>query len=147
MPKLVIIAGKNDVIDWALDTYKKLLPRFSYFRFDKKIDSYSSLDDVINFRDRLENDISKVVRTSIKRDMHVIVCLNPIIYTDMGYVPILTERFFKQHKPDVILIANNDELINKWVYGKDCLIGYIKIKGRAQKGIKELIEMLKKILI
>ena len=131
--KLILIAGvedsgKDTILEMVLQGSKKKLPKFDYVKFDdlvfKKPRSVSSrfghralaesiefsenIDQIIKARQDIYTKLEKKVKVNLKAKKFVVVNGYFTMKTLRGYVPIISEQFFKTFKPEMIILMEAD---------------------------------------
>jgi|GEM_PF-5115561 len=143
MAKLILLSGADEVVKWSLETSKKLLPPFIFldFAFDPKPKNFSEL---VEFRDKAEGKVIKAVRPRLKRDVNVILAIDPFLKTDIATIPLLTERFFRNLKPDLLVRMGEERGEAGFALAHGIAFRQIMLKkGAAKKALKELLDLLK----
>ncbi len=120
--KLILVTGlreteKDSIVEMALNKSSTTRKRFKYVNFEKS-DTVSSgitnLNHLKDFHLTLHDEIEQAITGSRREGLNVIVNGNFTIKTDLGYVPLLIDGFFRGFKPDIIVILENrlNELVD-----------------------------------
>ncbi|MFH1978043.1 MAG: AAA family ATPase [Candidatus Aenigmatarchaeota archaeon] len=111
-------SGKDAILDLVLEGSRKLLPRFEYSRFhDIMKKSLPKERDVIrkatsfdNFNAKQISDIKSNFEknaiaefTRLAKSQNLIISGYFTIRAKQGYIPLISEKFFKKFSPDVII--------------------------------------------
>jgi adenylate kinase len=134
--KLILVtgledSGKDTILDMVLQGSKQTLPDFDHIKFDelifKKTKSVSSrfghsalaesmdfsknIDQIIKTRQDIYSKLEKNIKANIEAKKSVILNGYFTMKTRRGFVPIISEQFFKTFKPDMIVLMEADASI------------------------------------
>ncbi len=180
-PRIVFVSGipesgRKEIVEFVLRNAGKTLPEFEYvcledvmiktlgIKGSEEIDlSKAFLSVSPGIAKRFEKDVEKVMLAKIRSGNPIIMSGCLTLNTKEGQFPLLSERFFRKHKPYAIIIMELEEgpgedrlrtvqdinrnhaSVISSLFG--CEIKTIRVeRGNYRKAIRELSEELKRIL-
>ncbi len=131
--KLILVtgvedSGKDTILEMVLKGSDNTLPKFDYIKFDdlvfknpkavssrfghralaESMEFSENIDQIISARQEIYKKLEKKINSNLKENTFVIVNGYFTMKTLRGYVPVISEQFFRAFKPEMIVLMEAD---------------------------------------